>query len=265
MMKSRLISFIWLLAVNGIVLANEPLPKLELGAGFFALNTPDYRGSSEGKTYLIVTPYVKYRGDKLRVDEGAQGILIDSNNLLLTISGNLSFPADDETPEREGMDTLNATLEIGPSLNVILLPMQNSDLWLDLPVRFAFRLNSSFDDIGAVFQPRLSWRKPSKYLGDWKLRFNIGPFYATNQYHDYYYSVNSIDATADRPQFETDGGFSGIRSEFTWSKRFKKFWIGGFVRYDSLASSTIDDSPLVSEENAWMGGAAIAWVFHQEN
>ena len=257
-------SFLVCTLVIGAVHANEPLPKLELGVGVIGLRVPDYRGSSESSNVFLPTPYIKYRGDRLLVDEGASGILFKSDDLILTVSGNLTFPADDDTPEREGMEELSATIELGPSLNYRFAKLETSAWWLDLPLRFAYTLDSDFESAGQVFQPRLSWRKPSRYLGDWKLRFNIGPLYASDAYHDYYYSVADSEALVDRPEFEADGGLSGARVEFTYSKRIGDYWIGGFTRYDSLRDSVIDDSPLVSEKDSWLAGFAFAWVFHQE-
>ena len=60
------------------------------------------------------------------------------------------------------------------------------------------------------------------------------------------------------------GGYSGYRSQFSYSKRIGSFWLGGFIRYDNLRGSVIDDSPLVSEKESWMGGVALAWVFYQK-
>jgi len=257
------VSLVLLLACCGAQ-AQGALPRLELGAGLLALNTPDYRGSAESSNYLLPVPYVKYRGNRLRVDEGADGIIFETPDLLFTFSGNLSLPADENTPEREGMDKLDALVEIGPSLNWRFLRLEQSGWWLDLPLRFAYRLDSNFDNVGYVFQPRLSWRRPATRLGESKLRFNFGPLYASDAYHDYFYSVVPQDATPARPAYNADGGFSGYRAEFTYSRRIGDYWLGGFLRYDSLRGSTIEDSPLVSETGTWMGGIALAWVFHQE-
>jgi outer membrane protein len=253
-----------LLLISTGLLAQEPLPRLELGFGLFALSAPDYRGSSESSLYLLPAPYIKYRGDRVRVDEGADGIIFESPNLLFTLSGNLSVPADDDTPEREGMDDLDALIEFGPSLNWRFLRFERSAWWLDLPLRTAYTVNSDFDHVGYVFQPRLSWRRPATRLGEWKLRFNFGPLYMSDDHHDYYYAVGPGDVTATRPAFDPDGGFSGIRTEFTYSRRIGRYWLGGFLRYDNLNHSKIEDSPLVSETESWMGGIALAWVFHEE-
>jgi len=87
--------------------------------------------------------------------------------------------------------------------------------------------------------------------------------YSGDEYHDYFYSVESAEVAAGREFYQADGGFSGYRAEFTYSKRFGRYWLGGFLRYDNLRGSEIDDSPLVSEKESWLGGVALAWVFHE--
>jgi outer membrane scaffolding protein for murein synthesis (MipA/OmpV family) len=252
-----------LLVFAGIANAQNPLPKLELGAGLLALEAPDFPGSSNQSSYLLPIPYAKYRGKHLRIEDGAQGVLVESSELLITLSGDLSLPTDEDTPEREGMDDLTATFGIGPSLNYRLHAMQYSDWWLDLPLRFTYTLDSDLDYVGAVFQPRLSWRKPEKRVGDWKLRFNTGPLFVSESYNDYFYTVGSEDATASRPEYESDAGYSGWRSEFSTSKRIGRFRVGAFLRHNNLENSVIEDSPLVSEKNSWGIGAAFIWIFHE--
>lgn len=248
---------------TGNALAQDSLPRLELGVGLFALDAPDYRGSADSNTFLLPIPYVKYRGEVLRVDEGIQGVVYESSDWLFTLSADFAPPTDDENPEREGMDELDAIFEIGPSLNYRFLPLQNSGWWIDLPLRFAYAIGSKPDGVGRVFQPRLSWRKPARRLGEWKLHFLVGPVYSSAQHHAYFYSVDPAEATLTRPAFDADSGFSGLRTEFTFSRRIGAYWLGGFIRHDDLNHSVIDDSPLVLETESWMGGIALAWVFRQ--
>lgn len=260
-MKIRVSLLLLLFTTSAI--AQDALPRLELGASILALSAPDYRGAGSDSSYFIPIPYIKYRGDRLRVDEGAQGIFVNTDDLLITLSGNITLAVDDDTPERDGMDELDAILEIGPSFNYRFYRMENSAWWLDLPLRFAYTIDSDFEHIGQVFQPRLSWRKPATRLGEWKLRFNFGPLYASNEHHEYFYSVRATEATATRPAFDADGGFSGLRTEFTYSKRFGQYWLGGFVRYDNLRDAEIEDSPLVVETESWVTGIALGWIFHE--
>ena len=251
-----------LITINAF--AGDTLPLLEIGAGLVALSAPDYRGAETTSDYLLPAPYLKYRGERLRVDEGAEGLLIDQPDLILSLSGNLSLPVDDNIPEREGMDELDAIVEIGPSLEYRFLQLNKSAWWLDLPLRMAYTLDGNFDAIGYIFQPRLAWRRPATRLGETKLRFNIGPLYSSREHHDYFYSVDADETTPTRPLYTAEGGFSGFRTEFTYSRRIGEYWLGGFLRYDSLHNSVIEDSPLVLKRDAWMGGIGLAWVFHQK-
>jgi outer membrane scaffolding protein for murein synthesis (MipA/OmpV family) len=253
-----------LLLLAADALAQGPLPSLELGAGVGVISLPDYRGSSSSSTHVLPLPYIKYRGDRVRVDNGVRAFFFESEDLLLTLSANLAMAGDDNTSERKGMDNLNPLFEIGPALNYRLHKLQYGSLWFDLLLRYAYTLDSDFDHVGEVFEPRLAWRKPANRLGEWKLRYSISPLFASKDYHEYFYSVASDEATSSRPAYDADGGYSGLRSEFTVSKRIGKFWLGGFIRYDNLRNSVIDDSPLVTEPESWLGGIALSWVFYEK-
>jgi hypothetical protein len=76
------------------------------------------------------------------------------------------------------MEELDAVFEIGPSLNYRIKALPNSAWWIDLPLRFVYAIDSKHEFIGRVFQPRLSWRKPAKRLGEWKLHFLVGPAFS---------------------------------------------------------------------------------------
>jgi hypothetical protein len=47
----------------------EEKPLWELGIGAGILYMPDYRGSDEGRLYVLPYPYVVYRGGILKIDE----------------------------------------------------------------------------------------------------------------------------------------------------------------------------------------------------
>lgn len=240
------------------------LPKFELGVSAVSLHIPDYRGSSHSRSIFLPAPYVRYRSDTLKIDNSVRGIFLNSERLLLTVSGGATLPVDDDNPEREGMERLKATLEIGPSLDYKIFQGDRNEVWLEFPVRFAFTLENNPQNLGPAFEPRLVWLHPAHKKFDWKLRFASGPLYASNKKHDYFYSVNPVDATASRPTYDARGGFSGIRSDFTYGKRFGDFWFGGFIRYDSLKNSVVDDSPLVTETSTWLAGVVFSWVFRED-
>ncbi|MFT5549513.1 MAG: outer membrane protein [Candidatus Azotimanducaceae bacterium] len=243
---------------------DHKLPTFELGVSAVSLYLPDYRGSSHSRSLFLPAPYVRYRSDSLKIDNGLKGIFIDSDRLLLTVSGGLTLPVDDDNPERSGMDQLKLTLELGPSLDYKIHQGESNEIWLELPVRLAFTLENDPRNLGPAFEPRLVWLHPSYSKQDWKLRFASGPLYVSKKKHAYFYSVSQADATANRPVYNAKGGFSGIRSDFTYSKRFGDYRIGGFIRYDSLKNSVVEDSPLVTEKSTWLAGIVFSWVFRED-
>jgi hypothetical protein len=67
-------------------------------------------------------------------------------------------------------------------------------------------------------------------------------------------------ATPQRPAYEAHGGYAGLFSIVSLSRRFDGYWVGAFLRADTLRGAVFDDSPLVRRESYVAGGAAIAWV-----
>jgi len=47
---------------------------------------------------------------------------------------------------------------------------------------------------------------------------------------------------------------------FVATKRFPKYWLGAFARYDNLSGAKFEDSPLVERDYAVMAGVGIAWI-----
>jgi len=238
--------------------------RLEWGVGVTLLHSPDYIGSAYTQNVLLPFPYLKYRGERLRIDDGIEARLFDTPDLLLSISGNGSLPGPDDNPERDGMDTLDPSVEFGPSLEYRLQHDETTSVWLEIPVRFAFSVSSKPQSLGTVFNPKLAWRKPAMNKFDWKLRLAAGPLFADSRYHGYYYNVEDGEISATRSAFSAGGGYTGFRSEFTYSKRIDRLWFGGFMRFDNLNSSVIQDSPLVSVTSNLTAGIALAWVFSDE-
>ncbi len=258
-------SFLLCLSIFSAKADEQKLPKFELGISAVSLHIPDYRGSSHSRSLFLPAPYVRYRSDTLKIDNGILGIFLDSDRWLLTISGGATLPVDDDNPERQDMERLKATLEIGPSLDYKIFQGERNQVWLELPVRLAFTLENNPRNLGPAFEPRLVWLHPAYKKSDWKLRFASGPLYASNKKHDYFYTVGPANVTANRPIYNAEGGFSGIRSDFTYGKRFGDYRIGGFIRYDSLRNSVIEDSPLVTEKTTWLVGVVFSWIFREDD
>jgi outer membrane scaffolding protein for murein synthesis (MipA/OmpV family) len=255
-----------LLILSSTVRAQEE-PLWEAGVGMAMMTLPDYRGADEGKTYAFPVPYISYNGQNFRIDRrGAHGDIAQRGNVWLDVSVNLGPPADsEENDARRGMPDLDPIIEIGPSLRMLWLANERQDrtLTLYLPLRAVIATDFSHaDTIGWIFAPHLTYDHlkfgPG---GGWNFSASLGPLYASEDFHDYYYEVRPEFATATRPTYNAEGGYSGARTTFTLSKRFKDYWVGSFVRYDSLRGAAFEDSPLVRTNHSFMAGIAVSWIF----
>ena len=242
----------------------EEKPLWELGGGIGYIDFPDYRGSDERSSYFLPIPYFIYRGDVIKIDrDSVRGRLFKSERMELDISLNGSVPVDsDDNEARRGMADLDPTIQVGPVLKVHLLqnPTQKYELDLRIPVRAV--ISSEFEHVGWVAQPQLNVdiRDPLGYEG-WKLGLLTGPLFGDRQYHDYFYGVDAQFARPGRPAYSADGGYAGAQIITALSKRFPRYWIGGFVKWDTLNSAVFDDSPLVRKDSHFTAGLAMSWVF----
>jgi outer membrane scaffolding protein for murein synthesis (MipA/OmpV family) len=261
----QILRFVFLSAclLAGQAQADE-LPRWEVGLGVVGLSIPDYRGSDQQRGYLLPLPYVQYRGDIFRIDrEGAHGDLFRTDRLKLDISLNAGPPAKSgRNGARSGMPDIDPTVEAGPSLYVFLARNETRDrTWsLRLPWRAVAATDlSHVQRIGWVFAPGLHFDATGVGAG-WDVGVSAGPMYASEDYHDYYYEVQSAYATAARPAYDARAGYSGSRLMLTASRRYPRFWVGAFARYDSLSGAVFADSPLVKKQESFMAGVGIAWI-----
>lgn len=262
-LTTRRVSLLFLLCTQQALADHEVLPRLELGVSLLTLQTPDYRGSSSISNFTTPAPYIVYRGDLFKIEDGTPSLKFESKDLRLTVSANISLPVDSDNRERSGMEALDASLEIGPSLDYRFWQSGRNELWLEFPLRFAFTFESHSRTIGQVFSPRIAWLLPSRHKTDWELRIAAGPLFASQRNHAYFYDVEAVDVRPDRPAFEADGGYSGFRTDLSYGQRLKQFWFGGFVRYDTLTDSVVADSPLIAEPSAWIAGFGVSWIFSE--
>ncbi|HEY8101681.1 MAG TPA: MipA/OmpV family protein [Burkholderiaceae bacterium] len=246
----------------------EDRPLWEAGVGVGVITLPDYRGSNQSHTYVLPVPYFVYRGEYLKADRnGVRGMLYhsDSINLNISVGGNIPVHSKDNDARR-GMADLKPAIEVGPTANFTLWRAADKKTKLEFraPLRTGITVESSPKDIGWVFAPSLNLDiKDPAGMSGWNLSFLAGPIFNDRKYNDHFYSVSAADATPTRPAYQARGGFAGSQATMAISKRFPRFWVGGYTRYDSLAGAVFKDSPLVKKQNTISAGFAIAWVFNQ--
>jgi MipA family protein len=241
----------------------EEKPLWEFGLGAGAIAFPDYRGSDESRVYPVPVPYFVYRGPILKADrDGLRSKLFNRDYVELDLSVGATIPVNSEdNAARRGMPDLKPTLELGPSVEVHLWRSADRDVKFDLvmPLRVPITLESSPRSLQWMFAPRfnIDFDNVGGHNG-WNIGGGIGPVFAADKFHEYYYSVPAQFATPDRPEYHADGGYSGMHVLAAVSKRFPKYWFGAFLRYDWLGGAEFANSPLMRRENYLAGGFGFA-------
>jgi MipA family protein len=258
-----LIATCWTLPVHA---KDEPLWEFGLGVG--ALGFEDYRGANSSHVYPLPVPYFVYNGKFLQADrDGVRGKLFHQDWIDLNVSVNATTPVSNDRA-RFGMPDLKSTIEVGPSLDLHLLRSDDARVKLDLrlPLRSAFSVQASPRYIGWTFTPRLNLdvADPWGYFG-WNLGLAVGPLFADRRYHDYFYTVAPQYATPERPAYQASGGYAGTQTLVALSKRYRTYWVGAYVRYDTLAGAAFIDSPLVQTNRYWSAGIGIAWMISKSS
>ena len=250
--------------------AAAPLPLWEAGLGLAAVSLPDYRGADTSRTYLLPAPYFVYRGEFVKADRnGVRSTLFNTDRVELNLSLNATLPVSSKNnAARQDMSNLRPTVELGPTLSVNLWNAPSGKMKLDLrtPLRTAVTMESSPRQIGWLFAPNINLdvRDPFGMSG-WNLGMLAGPNFQSRRYNSYFYSVGAGDATAARPRYDAPGGYAGSQFTAAASRRFERYWVGAFLRYDTLGGAAFEDSPLVQRKNAVSAGIAVAWVFGQSS
>lgn len=247
----------------------EEKPLWELGLGVGAVAFPDYRGSDHQRVHGLPVPYFVYRGEFFKADrDGIRSIFFDSDRVQLNISLAASLPVDsDGNGARRGMPDLDPTVEIGPSLEFNLWRSSSRQARVDLrlPVRAAYTVRGAVKHVGVTFTPFINLDLDPFGHSGWNLGMMAGPIYANTRQHRYFYDVEPEFALPGRPAFKASGGYSGTQFIAALSKRFDRYWVGSFVRYDILRGAAFADSPLVERDHAWAAGVAIAWVIGESS
>lgn len=252
------------------VASAEDRPLWEVGLGAAALSFPAYRGSDETNNFLMPVPHFTYNGEFFKADRhGIRGSLFNSDRVDLTVSLALSPPVpSDDIKVRAGMPDLEATFEIGPQLDLTFWRSQNRARFVKLllPLRAAVTVENSPEGIGWVFHPKLNMDITDlPGLPGWNLGMLAGPLWGDKRQHAYYYSVAPRHATGWRPAYEADAGYAGMQYLVAFSKRFPKYWVGSFVRYDNLSGATFENSPLVRQKDYFAAGIAITWILGESS
>jgi MipA family protein len=246
---------------SGASADEKPLWEFGMGVGLLAFN--DYRGADTSHLYPLPLPYFIYRGKLFKADrDGLKGKLFDQPRIELNLSVNGTTPVRNDSA-RHGMPDLRPTVEIGPQLEVHLWKSAEGRAKLDLriPARAAFTLQADPHYVGTFLAPHVALDL-AQFHGDdgWKLGVLAGPLFANHRYDDYFYTVAPQYAAPGRPAYNAPGGYAGTQVLASLTRRYPQYWIGAYVRHDTLAGASFEPSPLVRRDSYWTAGCGIAWM-----
>lgn len=241
------------------------LPLWEATLGIGSIYAPIYRGSTDWKFYALPFPYLQYRGERLRVDSGGieRRLFFAANAKVdLSFAGGLPAPAE-EGGAREGMPDLDPTGEAGLAVTWVLRQdlQRDARLAVRLPTRAVFTLARGIDHTGWVIAPNLEYRINRNRADAWGLALVVGPQFAANDYHDYYYAVTPQFARPTRPAYDARAGYSGSRVTLTLGRNWGTYSMGLLLRYDYLNGAVFDDSPLVQTRHYGIVALALNWIY----
>jgi MipA family protein len=241
----------------------QPLWEFGMGVGGVVFN--DYRGSATAHGYPVPVPYFIYRGRFLQADRnGVHSRFLNLLHLELEVSGNATAPVfSRHNAARQGMPNLASTIELGPSLTWHAWHSDDRRLRFDVhaPVRNAITLDSPVRSIGWVFNPTANVDyTASGRLEGWNFGLQSGPLYQQEQYNNYFYGVAPRYQTAERPTYRPPGGYAGSEVLISTSKRYRRYWVGAYLRHDWLSGAVFDPSPLVQTRSYWAGGVGFVWI-----
>lgn len=245
------------------------LPLWEIGAGAAAAWTPDYPAAEDSSLRALPFPAVVYRGDFLRIGDSSvvSGRLFRSPRLELDVSLDGSLDAEsDDIDARRGMPDLGFLFEAGPELEIALSDPGDDTrtLKLELPLRGVF----SWDDDGVrsrglVFNPELEYEKPAFAGTPWELSLSVAPVFATQELHDYFYTVEPVYATASRPAYEARSGY--LQTEFgaRLTRRDPKRFLFLGITVNAHSGSRNEESPLYRRDVTWALYAGVVFALWQ--
>ena len=242
--------------------------KFEWGGGFLNIYGNHYRGSDQSKLWFFPIPYFTYKSERIEAEPSfIRGIFFHNDWFSFKLSLMLGLNVESKKNKaREGMPSLDYTVEAGPMFIFHLWKSQKNDLTVNFewPIRESFATDLSYiKPVGLFTVPYLNIiHTPNPTAWNWSSEFSISPMFADSKYHQYFYAVDKQYARLDRPFYQAHGGYSGFQTALVLNKRVNNFVIIPFVRWDNLNNTVFENSPLVKTKTYLIGGLGLFWLFN---
>ncbi len=246
----------------------EEKPRWEFGVGAASVSVPDYPSSPRSVERSLVLPYFIYRGDRVRMQRGGvNAVAVENSRITLDLSVGGSLNADSSTnPLRVGMPDLDYLFEIGPRLEWRFVDHQRASglrsrvNWASAARAVLSTDFSSIDGQGFVVSSKLNFRVDGLFDPRFSMLASVGPVWASERLHDYFFEVDPQFATATRAEFDADGGYLGtdLRLGMMFKFRPNLRLVAGLAAslHDGSANT---DSPLYERDTTSGFAVGIVW------
>lgn len=234
-------------------------------AGLFSVGGSQqaYPGARQQVRSAIVLPFLIYRGQVVRAEQGGVGVRAartTSTELDVGFSGSFGSAASDNDARR-GLPNIGTLVEFGPRLRWNLGPAPfGGGFSAAFPLRGVFDIRNRFDFRGIAFEPVLAWGTRSS--NGWAYGASLGLLLGDQRLNDSFYGVAPVYATATRPAYEARGGLIATRLAFNASRRLAPDWrFFAYARVDTVEGAANRHSPLVDRPTGASAGIGLAWTW----
>jgi outer membrane scaffolding protein for murein synthesis (MipA/OmpV family) len=245
----------------------EPLWEWRLAA--FGHYGASYPASEDYQLDALPLPYPIYRGKYLRLgddpDNPVRSRIFRRDRVKLDLSFGMNFPVDsDDVDARTGMPDLDLLLEAGAELEMEFASPApfNGRGFLSLELRPAFSVDGLDPTYqGIVLSPELTYRKKLPGRKD-ELKIRLTPAFANSKYMDFFYTVDPVFATPNRPAYEAKSGYLGTEMSVSWLHSLNEaFEILLGARLASHHGAANDKSPLFTSDMTYSAYVVFTWKF----
>lgn len=243
-----------------------PAHLLELGLGFGAGYSPDYPGAAQGRVHYVPFPIIYFHGKILRSDreDGARARVVNKPRFGIDVSGSGGFPIKSgDNRAREGMPDLEWLGEFGPRGYIRLLDRHGQFWRAFLAARAAFSTDlRKFRGRGFVLAPGMGFEHKKLWRPEISVFHKVSAEFATREYSEYFYSVDSASARPGRPQYDAVAGYLGTWFTNGLSFETKDFLLAAGVSLMFHDGSANRSSPLFRNEFNVGGFIGLAYFFY---
>ncbi|MES2129428.1 MAG: MipA/OmpV family protein [Pseudomonadota bacterium] len=242
--------------------AHAALPLWEAGVAAGTASTPAYPGAEARASRTLALPFLIYRGEVLRSDQGGVGArLLHTEQADVDVGFSLSLPSHSrDDAARAGMPDLGTLFEFGPRVKFKLADPR----WqIELPLRSVIEVRGGLHRVGWTFEPKLALRLRGEEDHS-QVEAHLGVMAGDQGVNRYFYEVAPQYATAARPAYQARAGLLLVRAGLSAAWRVHpSVRTFSFLRYDAYAHAANADSPLMQRRSGLSLGVGAAWTLAQ--